>query len=85
MAGYYTHTYVLIPVIIPSFVKYFEDQEKKAQAWREDMGQALQNAAINAAYSIDQGPKERVVNHTLLLYNNENFYINMDFYLEQKE
>ena len=53
MAGYYTHTYV--PVIIPSFVKYFEDQEKKAQAWREDMGQALQNAAINAAYSIDQG------------------------------
>ena len=51
MASYYTHTYV--PIIIPSFVNYFKQQENKAKAWREDMGQILQNAAVNAAEELN--------------------------------
>lgn len=46
MADYYENTYV--EVVIPSFVNYFEKQERRAKAYREDMASLLEEAAQKA-------------------------------------
>lgn len=48
MAGYYENTFV--PVILPSFIDYFnnEENEARAKAWREDMA-SLMDKSINSA------------------------------------
>lgn len=58
MAGYYEFTYV--PVIIPSFVDYFNSPESEARskAWREDMGSLMDKAAKKAVEKIDNAATE---------------------------
>ena len=58
MAGYYEFTYV--PVVIPSFVDYFNSPESEARskAWREDMGSLMDKAAKKAAEKIDDAATE---------------------------
>jgi len=46
MVNYYEYTYV--PIIVPSFIDYFENQEKRAKSYREDMAMVLQSAAEKA-------------------------------------
>ena len=46
MADYYENTYV--EVVIPSFINYFEKQERRAKAYREDMASLLEEAAQKA-------------------------------------
>ena len=46
MVNYYEYTYV--PIIVPSFIDYFENQEKRAKSYREDMAMVLQSAAERA-------------------------------------
>ena len=55
MAGYYENTFV--PVILPSFIDYFnnEDNDARAKAWREDMGMLMDQAATAAGNKINSG------------------------------
>ncbi len=46
MADYYENTYV--EVVVPSFINYFEKQERRAKAYREDMASLLEEAAQKA-------------------------------------
>ena len=50
MSNYYVYTYA--EVIIPSFVDYFEKQERRAKSYREDMGALLEDAASRAFENI---------------------------------
>jgi hypothetical protein len=50
MANYYIYTYA--EVIIPSFVNYFEKQERRAKSYREDMASLLEDAASKAFENI---------------------------------
>lgn len=47
MADYYTYTYA--EIVVPSFLNYFEKQETRAKAYREDMASSLQKAFEKAA------------------------------------
>ena len=60
MAGYYENTFV--PVVLPSFVDYFnnEENEARAKAWREDMGMLMDKAATAAANKINEGVNNAV-------------------------
>lgn len=50
MTNYYVYTYA--EVVIPSFVNYFEKQERRAKAYREDMASLLEDAAVKAFENI---------------------------------
>ena len=50
MTNYYVYTYA--EVIIPSFVNYFEKQERRAKSYREDMASLLEDAASKAFENI---------------------------------
>lgn len=51
MRKYYQYTFA--PVIVPSFVQYFEDQEAESRAWRADVGDMMNQAAVAAGNNID--------------------------------
>lgn len=51
MRKYYEYTFV--PIIVPSFVKYFEDQEAESKAWREDVGEMMNKAARAAGNDVE--------------------------------
>lgn len=57
MTDYYINTYA--GVVIPSFIDYFENQEKRAKSYREDMATALQKAADKALENITQPTRLR--------------------------
>jgi len=46
MADYYEYTYA--GVVIPSFIDYFENQERRAKSYREDMANIMSEAASKA-------------------------------------
>ena len=52
MGQYYEYTYV--PVVLPSFLEYFNDEEKeaRARAWRDDVGAMMDRAARKAGQDI---------------------------------
>ena len=58
MGQFYEYTYV--PVIIPSFIEYFNDEEKesRAKAWREDMAAMMEKAAKKAAEDVSDFANE---------------------------
>lgn len=60
MAAYYENTFV--PVVLPSFVDYFnnEENEARAKAWREDMGMLMDKAATAAVDKINEGVNNAV-------------------------
>lgn len=52
MANYYDNTFS--KVVVPSFVYYFEKQEKRAKAYREDMAGLIQNSMEKALENVTQ-------------------------------
>ena len=60
MAKYYQFTYA--PVILPSFIEYFNDEERdaRAKAWREDMASMMEDAANKAAEATKEWTDEQV-------------------------
>lgn len=52
MGQFYEYTYV--PVVLPSFIEYFNDEEKeaRARAWRDDVGAMMDRAARKAAEDV---------------------------------
>ena len=58
MGQFYEYTYV--PVIIPSFIEYFNDEEKeaRARAWRDDVGAMMEKAATKAAEDLSDFASE---------------------------
>jgi hypothetical protein len=57
MRKYYEYTF--FPIILPSFVKYFEDKESESKAWREDMGEMMEKAAKAAAGNAEDWTNEQ--------------------------
>ncbi len=60
MAKYYQYTYG--PVILPSFIEYFnnEENEARSKAWREDMGGILDRAATKAGEAIEREAEKAI-------------------------
>jgi len=58
MGQYYEYTYV--PVVLPSFLEYFNDEEKeaRARAWRDDVGAMMDKAAKKAGEDISAFTEE---------------------------
>ena len=52
MANYYDNTFA--KVVVPSFVYYFEKQEKRAKAYREDMANIIQQSMEKAFENITE-------------------------------
>lgn len=63
MTDYYINTYA--GVVIPSFIDYFEQQEKRAKSYREDMAASLQRAAEKATENITEPRLRNTFNRTL--------------------
>jgi hypothetical protein len=62
MGQFYEYTYV--PVVIPSFIEYFNDEEKetRAKAWRDDMAMMMEKAAKKAAEDVSDFASETTRN-----------------------
>lgn len=60
MKSYYEYTF--IPVVIPGFVEYWEDEDRetRAKAWRTDMAKLMDEAATAAAEDVGNWTEEQV-------------------------
>jgi hypothetical protein len=72
MAGYYEHTFA--PIVVPSFVTYFQQQGVASKAWREDMGSLLQKAAEDAAQDVEDAVDTTILNARPHIQQTEHAY-----------